>query len=213
MNSAITNITEPTVFVVDDDEAVRSAMRMLIKSSGLAVQTFASATEFLDTYEPTTPGCLVLDLRMPGLSGLELQEELNKRRITLPLIVVTGHGNVPMAVRAVKRGAVDFLEKPFDDQVLLQRIEQAIELDGRRRKHHAEQRAVVERIARLSPREREVMELLVEGLGNKEIALELGLSRKTVDIHRSHVMMKLGVDSLAELVRMGLTQKESDSAW
>lgn len=196
--------SEPTVFVVDDDAAVRNAISLLMKSAGLAVESYPSASEFLAQYDPSRPGCLVLDVRMPGMSGPDLQEALASRHIHIPIIVVTGHGDVPMAVRAIRRGALDFLQKPFDDHVLLQRIEQALALDARRREEEAHQAEVQGRLGRLTQREREVMELLIAGRGNKEIAFDLGLSRKTVDIHRSHIMMKLGLDSLAELVRLGL---------
>jgi len=198
---------KPTVFVVDDDEAVRQALGLLIRSAGLDVETYDSAKQFLEAYEPARPGCLVLDVRMPGMSGPELQEKLAAQRITIPVIIISGHGDVPTAVRAVKRGAVDFIQKPFDDQVLLGRIEQAISLDAETRRDQAEQADVAARLARLTPREREVMDLLVAGMASKQIAFKLGLSRKTVDIHRAHVMMKLGIDSLADLVRMGLTHE------
>jgi len=198
---------KPTVFVVDDDQAVRAALSLLIKSAGLQVKTFGSAQAFLRAYDPAHPGCLILDVRMRGMGGMELQEKLAAQGIAIPVIIITGHGDVPMAVRAVKRGAIDFIQKPFDDQVLLDRITQAVELNTQRRRQEAEQAEATAKLARLSPREREVMDLLVAGKGNKEIALALGLSRKTVDIHRSHVMLKLGVDSIADLVRLGLVQE------
>jgi len=200
---------KPTVFIVDDDEAVRKALRLLIKSAGYGVETYGSAQEFLDAYDPTRLGCLVLDVRMPGMSGPELQERLSAQRIRVPVIIITGHGDVPMAVRAVKRGAIDFIQKPFDDRVLLERIEQAIELDARRQQQQLERARLEARMGRLTPREREVMDLLVTGKGNKEIAFELGLSRKTVDIHRAHIMMKLDLDSLADLLRIGLRNEAS----
>ena len=196
--------SKPTVFVVDDDEAVRNALRLPVKSAGLKVETYASAREFLDGYDPACPGCLLLDVRMPGMSGPELQEQLSARQIHIPIIIITGHADVSTAVRAVKGGAVDFIQKPFDDQVLLDRIEQAIKLDGERRLDQVERAEIAARIARLTPRECEVMDLLVAGKGNKEIAFELGLSRKTIDIHRTHIMLKFGIDSLAELLRIGL---------
>lgn len=196
-------VKTPTVFVVDDDEAVRRALELLIRSEGLPVDTFASADEFLSCYSPNQPGCLILDVRMPGTSGLDLQEMLLARKITIPVIIITGHGDVAMAVGAVKKGAVDFLQKPFDDQVLLERVRQALELDAEKREAATRQAEFEARLARLTPREREVLELLIAGKGNKEVALQLGLSRKTVDIHRSHVMMKLGVDSLLEIAKMG----------
>jgi len=194
---------ESTVFVVDDDEAVRKALKLLLESAGLRVQVFASADEFLAGHDPKRPGCLVLDIRMPGMSGLTLQDQLIARRISIPVIMITGHGDVAMAVGAVKKGAIDFLQKPFDDQTLLDRVQQALEIDAEQRREIARKAEFESRLARLTPREREVLDLLIVGKGNKEIALELGLSRKTVDIHRAHVMMKFGVDSLLEIARAG----------
>ncbi len=194
----------PVVFVVDDDEGVRKALSLLIRSAGLEVRTFDSAEAFLEDYSPGVAGCLVLDVKMTGMDGMTLQEELWNRGLDIPVIMMTGHGDVPMAVKAVQRGAIDFLQKPFDDQALLERIHQALALDARRRVEAGERALWAARLARLSAREREVMDLLVAGMGNKEIALKLGLSRKTVDIHRAHVMLKLGVESVAELVRVGL---------
>lgn len=192
----------PTVFVVDDDEAVRRALKLLIMSAGMQVETFACAEEFLAAYDPDRPGCMILDVRMPGMSGLHLQDQLLTRKVTIPIIMVTGHGDVAMAVGAVKKGAIDFLQKPFDDEVLLERIEQALELDAGRRQSKARNAAFQARLDRLTPREQEVLDLLLAGKGNKEIALELGLSRKTVDIHRAHVMMKLGVDTLLDIAKL-----------
>ena len=197
--------SQPVVFVVDDDKAVRKTLSLMLKSAGLAVETYASATAFLEAYCPTRHSCLILDVRMPGITGMELQETLTSQQIDIPVIIITGHGDVQMAVRAVRKGAIDFIEKPFDDHVLLGRVKEALDLDAHRRQEK-EQRAEVEAlVARLTPREREVMDLLAAGKANKEIAFELGLSRKTVDIHRAHVMMKLGIDSLTDLVRMQLT--------
>jgi len=196
--------SEPTVFVVDDDEAVRKALSLLIKSAGISVESYASAGEFLDGYDPKRPGCLVLDIRMPGMNGLELQEKLVSKQIKIPVIIITGHGDVPTAVRAIKKGVVDFVEKPFDDHIILDRIRMAIEQDNETRRDMAQRAEVESRLALLTPREREVMNLLVAGKASKEIAFEFGLSRKTVDIHRSHIMMKLGLDSLADLVRIGM---------
>jgi len=194
---------EPTVFVVDDDEAVRRALKLLIASAGLPVETFPSADDFLASHDPARPGCLVLDVRMPGMSGLSLQDQLAARKITMPVIMITGHGDVSMAVRAVKKGAIDFIQKPFDDEVLLERVQQALGKDAEDRQARARRTEFESRLARLTPREQEVLDLLIAGKGNKEVALELGLSRKTVDIHRAHVMMKLGVDSLLTIARMG----------
>jgi len=194
---------QATVFVVDDDDAVRRALRMLIQSAGLPVETFASADAFLDGYDPARPGCLILDVRMPGMSGLSLQDRLLARQISIPVIMVTGHGDVAMAVGAVKKGAIDFLQKPFDDEVLLDRVRQAVDLDAHQRQVDAHHAAFQARLQRLTPREQEVLDLLLTGKGNKEVALRLGLSRKTIDIHRAHVMMKLGVDSLLDVARLG----------
>jgi RNA polymerase sigma factor (sigma-70 family) len=195
---------EATVFVVDDDPAMRNSLRWLIESVGLAVAAYATADEFLERYDPARPGCLVLDVRMPGMSGLDLQDELTRRRITIPTIVITGHAEVAMAVRAVKAGAVDFIPKPFSDQLLLDRIRQALEQDRRDREARAFETDVARRVSNLTPREREVMERIVAGKANKEVAAELGLSPKTVEVHRAHVMEKMQVASLADLVRMAL---------
>ncbi|MBX9604837.1 MAG: response regulator transcription factor [Gammaproteobacteria bacterium] len=197
----MTTLTQ-TVFVVDDDQAVRMSLSLLIRSMGLAVETFESAAAFLGVCDPERSGCLVLDIRMPGMSGLEMQEELNRRAIGLPVIFITGHGDVAMAVRAMKSGAVDFIEKPFNDQQLLDRINKALDLDRNARAARAEHATLAARIELLSPREREVMERIVAGQANKVIAIELGLSERTVEIHRAKVMTKTGARSLAELVTM-----------
>jgi two-component system response regulator FixJ len=194
--------TPPTVFVIDDDAAVRQSLSLLMRSMALAVETFDSAQDFLDRADPTRPGCLVLDIRMPGMSGLELQEELSRLGFTTPVIFITGHGDVAMAVRAMKTGAVDFIEKPFSDQVLLERVNQALELDRATRAARAEIADIERRLDQLSPREREVMSRIVAGQANKVIAIELGLSERTVEIHRAKVMSKTGARSLAELVSM-----------
>ena len=198
-----------TVYVVDDDDAVRDALAMLIRSVGLEVETFSSATEFLAVYDQAMRGCLVLDIRMPGMSGLELQERLLSLGAVLPVIFVTGHGDVPMAVKAMGRGAFDFLLKPFNDQDLLDRIHQALDVESARRREVELRRGVEERVARLTPREKEVMDLVVEGLTNKAIAGELGLSQRTVEIHRAKVMEKMEASSLAHLVRMVLVATSS----
>jgi two-component system, LuxR family, response regulator FixJ len=192
--------TESTVFVVDDDHAVRRSLEMLIRSVGLRVQTFSSAQEFLDGYDPDTPGCLVLDVRMPRISGLELQQTLTEKRIDIPVIIVTGHGDVPIAVRALRNGAVDFLEKPYSDQVLLERVNEALQSDLKNRSRKAQHTQVTDRLGQLTHREREVIELITSGMSNKEAAAALGVSRKTVEVHRAHIMEKMKVDSLAELV-------------
>jgi two-component system response regulator FixJ len=196
--------TDPTVFVVDDDPAMRDSLRWLLESVGLAVVTHATAGEFLTARDPDAPGCLVLDVRMPGMSGLDLQAELVRRGDEIPTIVITGHAEVPMAVRAVKAGALDFIEKPFSDQLLLDRVRQAIDVDRRQREQRARRNEARRRVALLTAREREVMDLVVAGRANKEIAATLGLSPKTVEVHRARVMEKMDVDSLAELIRVAL---------
>ncbi len=199
--------SNPTVFVVDDDPAIRESLRWLIESVGLNVKIFTTAQEFLGEYDPSNPGCLVLDIRMPGMSGLDLQNELATRHINIPILIITGHAEVPVAVRAMKAGALDFIEKPFSDQLLLDRIRRAIEKDGEVRRAHSQHAEVAARLAQLTPREREVMDLVIAGKANKVIASELGLSPKTVEVHRAHVMKKMQVDSLADLVRLGMLSR------
>lgn len=194
----------PTVFVIDDDPAMCSSLRWLLQSVELEVETYPTAEEFLGAYDSQRPGCLILDIRMPGMSGLNLLEELPARGITLPAIVITAYAEVATAVRALKAGAVDFLEKPFSDEVLLERVHQAIETDREAREVQALRADVTARFASLTPREREVMELVTAGKANKVIAAELGLSPKTVEVHRAAVMDKMQADSVAELVRFAL---------
>lgn len=194
--------SKPIIFVVDDDDAVRDSLHWLIESVGLEARTFASAPEFLEAYNPAQPGCLLLDVRMPGMSGLELQERLAKKNAILPIIVVTAHGDVPMAVRAMKAGAVDFIEKPFNDQVLLERIHHALANDAEKRQQQAEHACALARLGFLSPREREILDLIAAGKPNKAIAAELGLSVKTIEFHRAKIMEKMRAESLSELVRM-----------
>lgn len=191
-----------TVFVVDDDIAVRDSLSLLIGSMGLKVETFACADDFLTAYEPGAAGCLLLDIRMPGMSGTELHEELNRRGYHVPVIFITGHGDISMAVRAMQHGAVDFIEKPFNDQQLLDRINQALVQDKQARIDNAEMSAIGERLKALTPRETEVMRRVVAGEANKRIALDLGLSERTIEIHRAKVMAKTGAATLAELVKM-----------
>ena len=195
---------EAIVFVVDDDRAMRDSLRWLLESIGLTVRTYATAAEFLREHQPSQPGCLVLDVRMPGMSGLDLQAELVRRGAELPTIVVTGHAEVAMAVRAVKAGAIDFIEKPFSDQLLLDRVRQALEIDRQSREVRARREEARRRLASLSAREREVLELVAAGKANKEVAAALGLATKTVEVHRAHVMSKMAVDSLAELIRVAI---------
>ncbi len=195
---------ESTVFVVDDDDAVRDSMRWLVESIGLPVETYASAREFLETHDPNRPGCLVLDVRMPGMSGLDLQEKLHENGIVIPIIVVTGHGDVPTAVRAIKAGAVEFIEKPVNDQLLLDTIQRCIEKDTEYRQESATRSVIAARYMSLTPREREVMAQVVAGEPNKMIARNLDLSAKTIEAHRAAVMRKMEADSLANLVHMAI---------
>jgi two-component system, LuxR family, response regulator FixJ len=192
----------PTVFVVDDDDAVRGSLRLLLKSVGLAAQPFGSAQDFLEHYSPDQPGCLVLDVRMPGMSGLELQQQLNVRGAVIPVIFITGHGDVPMAVEAMQHGAFDFLQKPFRDQDLIDRIQRALEKDRGYRQELRKREQIRERRDSLTPREQEVLELVTSGKANKVMAADLGVSQRTVEIHRARVMEKMGAASLAQLVRM-----------
>ena len=193
---------DPVVFVVDDDEAVRKSLVRLIKSVGLTVQDFSSAHEFLEIDPYAGPCCLVLDVRMPGLSGLDLQKELAQMGHTIPIIFITGHGDILMSVRTMKRGAIDFITKPFNDQDLLDAICQAIEKDKQTRREQAEIEAIQKLVDSLTPRESEVFALVVTGMLNKQIAYDLGMSEKTVKVHRARVMDKMQADSLAELVRL-----------
>jgi FixJ family two-component response regulator len=193
---------QPVVYVVDDDEGVRQALDSLVRSVGFGVKTFASAKEFLDSERPKGPGCLILDVRMPGLSGLDLQRDLLQADIRIPIIFVTGHGDIPMTVRAMKSGAVEFLTKPFRDQDLLDALRQAIERDSAALGAKQKMDELRHRFESLTAREREVMKLVVSGLLNKQIAAELGNSEVTVKLHRAHVMQKMQAESLADLVRM-----------
>ena len=193
---------EAIVFVVDDDEGMRQSLKNLIRSVGLQVKEFASAQEFLRSKLTDVPGCLVLDVRLPGLSGLDLQKRMTEAGMEIPIIFITGHGDIPMTVRAMKAGAVEFFTKPFRDQDLLDAIQQALERDRTAREHRGEIEELRSRFDSLTPREREVMGLVVAGLLNKQIAGELGTSETTVKIQRHQVMEKLGAGSLAELVRM-----------
>ena len=200
---------KPTVFVVDDDQEVRESIRWLIESVDLAVETFGSGQEFLDAYDPDKPGCVVLDVRMPQSSGLELQKKLLARGREIPVIIVSAYGSVPVAVEAMKAGAVDFIEKPFSDQALLDRIHQAIAKDQDVRGRKAKRAEVAARIEVLTSREREVMDMVVVGKATKRIAMDLGISPKTVEAHRAHIMQKMAADSLAELVQMAVAVRST----
>lgn len=201
----------PSVFVVDDDKAVRDSLQWLLESAGLEVRTFPDAQAFLDdlaALEGEPRGCLLADLRLPGMSGLDLQDRLNERGIKIPVIVITGHGDVSMAVRAMKAGAVHFIEKPFNEQVLLERVREALARDAEGRRAAGDAAQLEQRHASLTPRERQVMELVVTGRLNKQIAADLELSPKTVEVHRAHVMEKMEAGSLADLVRMAVTLED-----
>lgn len=200
---------EPTVFVVDDDPAVRQSFKWLVGSIGLNVQTFSCAQDFIREYDPADSGCLVVDVRMPGMSGIELQEKLTSEGVVIPIIVVTAYGDVPTAVRAMKRGAVDFIEKPYNDQAMLDRIQLCIERDAKIRRERQAEREVAWRVERLTPREREVFDLIVAGSSNKQVARVLEISPKTVEAHRAKVMDKMAVGSLAELVQLSTYLKNA----
>lgn len=200
---------KPTVFAVDDDVAVLESLTLLLRSVGLPARTYGSASEFLDAYDPAAPGCLVLDVRMPGMSGLELQERLHALGSKLPIIFITAHGDVPMAVKAVKAGAVDFIQKPFRDQELIDKIQRALKVDAHLRMQVADLDEISARLSSLTPREKEVMEGVVAGKVNKVIAHELGLSQRTVEIHRARVMEKMKAKSLAQLVQMVMRARSS----
>lgn len=199
---------EATVYLVDDDAAIRASLSFLLESVGLQCSAFDSAQGFLDQYHHDAPGCLVLDIRMPGMSGLELQERLNEMRCILPIIFITGHGDVPMAVEAMQSGAVDFIEKPFRDQELLDRIQDAVAKDRGNRDALRALDVLRTRRESLTNREQEVMDLVVAGKANKVIAFDLGVSQRTVEIHRARVMEKMAAGSLAHLVRMDVALRQ-----
>ncbi len=196
--------TEQTIFVVDDEPAVRDALELLMESVRLPVETFSSAEEFLEVYDGDRPGCLILDVRLPGMSGFELQERLASEPCPLPIIMITGFGDISMAVRAIENGAIDYITKPFNEQILLERVRQGLRQCEVTRQKLVAKTKLLERYETLTRREREVMALVVQGKANKMIAAELGVSCKTVEGHRAHVMEKMGADSLATLVRLGL---------
>jgi len=192
-------MNRPAVFLVDDDEAVRDAIRLLLSASGLQVRAFESAESFLEFYSPQMPGCLLLDIRMPGMSGLRLQDILVANKVALPIIFITAHGNVPTAVNAIKKGAVQFIEKPFDDDRLLSLVHEALELDAQARRDAAQGASIEARLDSLTRRERQVLDRVLAGKTSREIALELFISIKTVDFHRGRIMQKLEISSLREL--------------
>ena len=204
MNKASHPAAASTAYVVDDDEAIRTLWRWLMESNGIPVRTFATAVEFIECYEQNAPGCLVLDLRLPGMSGLELQEHLKQRGVEIPIVFVTGHGDIATAVTAIKGGAVDFIQKPFSYREVLSIIEKAFQRDAGNREKRARQALIASRIAALTERERDVLQRVIEGKQNKVIAGELDISVKTVEFHRSRLMEKMGVDSVAELVQLTL---------
>ncbi len=193
---------DATVYVVDDEEAIRHSLEMLIGAVGLKVRVFSSAASFLETFDPSLRGCIVADLSMPGMNGLEMQERLNALDCRMPIIFLSGHGDVPAAVRALQKGAVDFLEKPFNPKILLERIEQAVNADSELSAAAEKSAQINDRIAQLTAREREIMILVADGKSSKVIALDLGISERTVELHRSRMMKKMSARSVADLVRM-----------
>lgn len=196
---------DATVFIVDDDQAMAESLSWMIESVGFKTKTFTNAQSFIDSYTPNQAGCLILDVRMPEISGPELQERLNQKHIQLPIIFISGHGDIPLAVRVMKAGAIDFLAKPFNDQVLLEVINKAIRIDKENREKKLQSVEIAERVAQLTPREHQIMCHIVAGKLNKVISGELDISLKTVEAHRANIMKKLQVKSLPELVRIALT--------
>ncbi|MBN1253658.1 MAG: response regulator transcription factor [Deltaproteobacteria bacterium] len=193
---------KPAIFIIDDDASVRKGLSRLLRSAGFAVETFATAEQFLEREHYEGIGCLVLDVRMPGISGIDLQDELSKADYSMPIVFITGHGNIPMSVQAMKKGAVDFLAKPFDDEELLQAVSAAIKKDTEGRAEHAAVLDIRGRLELLTPREYEILRYVITGMLNKQIAYELGISEKTVKVHRGRIMEKLDVGSVADLVRL-----------
>lgn len=210
MTSLMTN--KPTIFIIDDDEGIRDGLTMLLESIGQACCSFDSATSFLKAYNDNMSGCIVLDIRMPKMSGLELQRKLNELKCLLPMIFITGHGDIPMAVEAMRLGALDFVRKPFNEQDLIDRINEALEFDEKRNDEVISELNLKNKFESLSKRELDVLERVTSGVMNKVIAAELGISERTVEVHRSHVMDKLGVKTLAELVRVKVKLEAIESA-
>jgi FixJ family two-component response regulator len=205
MNKPADKDVQPTIYVVDDDDGMRPALDTLLSTVGYKTAVFSRPSEFLSQFKPEAHSCLVLDIRMPEMSGLEVQQQLNRKGSMLPVIFITGHGDVPMAVQAMKEGAFEFLQKPFRDQDLLDRINHALKQDADNRTEAARRSEVQYRLESLTPRERQVMNFIVEGSANKVIAIDLGLSERTVEIHRAKVMEKMGARSVAHLVKLHLT--------
>ncbi len=199
------------IYIIDDDQQVRGALALLMESVGLKPQTFSSGMEFLEQFDPEQPGCIILDVRMPGMSGLELQARLAAEPVHPPIIIITGHGDVPMAVRAVQAGAVNFIEKPFNDQVLLDSVHRALEKDAQRRGKASRLAEIKSRLESLTPREKEVMNLVVAGQRNKVIAMNLSVAQSTVEAHRAKVMEKMRAESLSDLMRMVLSLEDDNA--
>lgn len=197
-------LESPVVFIIDDNPAIRDSLQWLLESVGLRAVTFARGQDFLDAFEPGQYGCLLLDVRMPGMSGLHLLEKLRQAGIDLPVIIITGYGDVPVAVAAMKGGAVDFIEKPFNEQLLLDSVQNALAQDQAQRQSRLRRQEVIQRFASLTRREEEVMKWVVEGLPNKDIAENLSVSRKTVEVHRAKVMAKMQAESLSDLIQMAI---------
>jgi len=200
---------QPTVYIVDDDSPVREALTLLMKAEGLQTRSYASAEEFLEELTPTSKGCILLDVRMPGLSGLELQQILKKKQASMQVIIMTGYADVPMAVQAMKAGAIDFIEKPFDSDRLLNQVQICLQMCEQEQSAHLQQQVAGEKTARLTRRERQVMDMLVQGHQNRLIAEKLGISPRTVEIHRARVMEKLEAHSLSDVVRIALMASEA----
>jgi len=200
--------TEQTVYIVEDDEAVRDSLSLLLQSEGMPVSAYDRAARFLEDWRPDMAGCVVLDIRMPEMDGMELQEALVERGSDLPIIFVTGHGDVPLAVEAMRQGAVDFIEKPYHEDQLLEKIRTALSENAEQRQVREEKQVILDRLSELTPREREIMDRMIAGQANKVIAIELSISQRTVEIHRSRVMHKMGTHSLAHLVRMVLSVQD-----
>ncbi|MBT8141535.1 MAG: response regulator transcription factor [Gammaproteobacteria bacterium] len=200
---------EQFVYVVDDDDAVRDALGMLLESVDIPHQTYNNGLEFLETYDSSLRGCAVVDIRMPGMNGLELQKQLNLKHSTLPIIFITGHGDIPMAVEAIRNGAIDFMRKPIREQDLLDRIQEALSIEENQHEHQMRRVKQQEALSSLTKREREVFDLVAEGKANKVVAQDLGISERTVEVHRSQAMRKLGARSLAELVKIKLEAQAS----